>query len=79
MKEKIVEAIIERAAGVLGVEASSLSEDTLFSDLNIKSTHFTMITTYLEDQFDAEVPYMNFKRCKSLGEAADFVVDLLEE
>jgi hypothetical protein len=32
-----------------------------------------------EDEFDIEVPYINFKRCKTLGEAADYVVELLEE
>ena len=37
------------------------------------------MTTFLEDEFDIEVPYMQFKRNKTIGEAAEFVTELLEE
>lgn len=79
MKEKVLEKIIERASKIWGVEESALKEDTLFADMNPKSAHYSQITTYLEDAFDIEVPYMNFKRCKTLGEAAEYVVELIEE
>lgn len=79
MREKVLKKIIERASRIWGVEESELSDNTLFADMNAKSTHYSQITTYLEDEFDIEVPYMGFKRCKSLGEAADYIVDLLEE
>ncbi|WP_276929417.1 acyl carrier protein [Herbinix luporum] len=79
MKEKVLNKIIERGSRIWGVETTQLNEDTLFADMNAKSTHYSQITTYLEDEFDIEVPYMGFKRCKSLGEAADYVVSLLDE
>ncbi len=79
MKEKVLQKIIERASGIWAVDASTLNCDTQFADMNPKSTHYSQITTYLEDEFDIEVPYINFKRCKTLGEAADYVVELLEE
>jgi acyl carrier protein len=79
MKEQVLAKIIERASGIWGIEPSALNGDTLFADMKPKSTHYSQITTYLEDAFDIEVPYMNFKRCKTLGEAADYVVTLMEE
>lgn len=79
MKEQILAKIIERASMIWGQEPSSLNEETLFSDMKPKSTHYSQLTTYLEDAFDVEVPYMGFKRCKTLGEAADYVAELLEE
>jgi acyl carrier protein len=79
MKEEILAKIIERASMIWGQDPSSLNEETLFSDMKPKSTHYSQLTTYLEDAFDVEVPYMGFKRCKTLGEAADYIAELLEE
>lgn len=79
MKEKVLEKIIERAGKIWNVEPAALNDETVFADMNPKSTHYSQLTTYLEDAFDIEVPYMNFKRCKTLGEAADYVVELLED
>lgn len=79
MKEQVLAKIIERACEIWNVDADTMNENTMFSDLNPKSAHYSQMTTYLEDEFDIEVPYMNFKRCKSFGEAAEYVVELLEE
>lgn len=79
MNEQVLVKIIERGSNIWGIDAGELNADTEFADMNPKSTHYSQITTYLEDEFDLEVPYMNFKRCKTLGEAAQYVVDLMEE
>ncbi len=79
MREEVLEKIIERGSKIWGVDPSEMNEDTEFASFNPKSTHFSQMTTFLEDAFDVEVPYMNFKRCKTLGEAADFVAELLDE
>lgn len=47
--------------------------------MNAKSAHISMITTALEDAFDVEVPYLKFRRCTTLGEAAEYVAGLDEE
>jgi len=78
-KEKIVEKIIERCSTIFGKQGPELSEATRFTeDLKAKSGNITQITTFLEDAFDVEVPYMEFRRNKTIGEAADYVADLLE-
>lgn len=79
MKEEVLEKIIERSSKIWGVDIGELSGDTSFVSMNAKSAHYSQLTTFLEDVFDVEVPYMNFKRCKTLGEAAQYVVELLEE
>lgn len=79
MKERVLEKIIERASRIWAVDSSKLNSDTAFASMNPKSTHYSQLTTYLEDEFDIEVPYMNFKRCKTLGDAAEYVAELIEE
>jgi acyl carrier protein len=79
MQDKVLAKIIERVSGIWGVDSAALSEKTMFVDMNPKSVHYSQITTFLEDAFDIEVPYMNFKRCKTLGEAAQYVVGLMDE
>jgi len=79
MKEQVLAKIIERGAYLWGRDVSELNADTTFAEVNAKSGHISQITTALEDEFDMEVPYMGFKKCKTLGEAADYVVELMEE
>ena len=81
IRREVRDKMIERAAGVFGVAAAGLSEQTRFAeDLNAKSTQITQITTFLEDEFDTEIPFMDFRRKETIGEAVDFVVvECLEE
>lgn len=79
MREEIIAKIIEKGAYLWGLDASTLNENTTFAEVGAKSGHISSITTTLEDAYDCEVPYIGFKKCKTIGEAADYVVDLLEE
>lgn len=77
-REEIIEAIINRLATILGIEADTLSETTAFDSLDMKSVNYSQLTTYLEDECDVEVPFMEFKRNKTIGDAADYIVELIE-
>ncbi|MCI8281602.1 MAG: acyl carrier protein [Lachnospiraceae bacterium] len=79
MREEILAKIIERGAPLWGADAASLNENTTFEEMNAKSVHYSQITTFLEDEYDVEIPFMNFRRKKTLGEAADYVLELVEE
>lgn len=79
MKDEVLAKLIDRCAYLWGCDASELSADTTFEEHNVKSTQISQMTTYLEDEYDCEVPYMQFKRNKTLGEAAAFVAELLDE
>ena len=76
-KNEILEKIIQRAAPIWGVAPESLNADTTFASMNAKSAHYSMITTTLED--DLEIPYLKFRRCETLGAAAEYVASLEEE
>ena len=79
LRDDIYEKMVERAAPLFGKQPEEMNESLRFvEDLNAKSVHYSQITTYLEDEFDAEIPYMNFRRQKTIGEAVDYVLDILE-
>lgn len=79
MEKEVLTKIIERASEIWKVDVATLNEDTEFAAFNPKSTHYSQLTTFLEDEFDVEVPYLGFKRCKTFGDAVEYVVDLLDE
>ena len=73
------EKLVDRAAKLLGKNPADITDEmTLEGDLGLKSTQITQITTFLEDEFDAEVPFMNFRRQKTIGACVAFVADILE-
>jgi len=78
-RNEIISKIIERGAPLFGLKPGEINENMRFNeDLNAKSVHISQITTFLEDAYDIEVPYMQFRRKKTIGEAADYICDLLE-
>ena len=79
MRDEILELMLKKCADVFGVPVGELNESTRFVDLNAKSSQLVQITTCLEDEFDVEIPFMNFKRQQNIGEAVDYVLELVEE
>ncbi|MGB4659551.1 MAG: acyl carrier protein [Mobilitalea sp.] len=78
-RDEVFTKLAERGAPLFGKEIKEISEDMRFvEDLNAKSIHYSQITTYLEDEFDVEIPYMTFRRKKTIKEAVDYVIELLE-
>lgn len=78
MREQIQEKMMERLKVIF--PNAEITEETKFeSDLNAKSIQYSQITTFLEDAFDVEIPYMKFRRKETVGEAIDFVLALCEE
>lgn len=78
-RDLIKEKLIERGAPLFGKKPEEITEEMKFvADLNAKSVHYSQITTYLEDEFDVEIPYMTFRRKETIGEAIDYVLDLVE-
>jgi len=78
MKEDILEKIIQRAAEIFKKDPKELSADTKFEeDLKAKSVNLVQIIAVLEDSLDVQINFMQFRRNKTLGEAAAFVAQLL--
>lgn len=79
LRDNIKEKLIERGAPLFGKQPEEVTEEMRFvEDLNAKSVHYSQITTYLEDEFDVEIPYMTFRRKATIGEAVDYVLELVE-
>jgi acyl carrier protein len=80
LKDEILEKIIERASQIFKKDRGELNADTRFvEDLAAKSVNYVQIITILADTFDADIPFMEFRRKKTLGEAAGYVASLLGE
>jgi len=77
-REQIVEKIKERVCVLFDKKPEELDESTSFIELGAKSGNVSQMTNFLEDEFDVEVPFMEFRRKTTIGEAADYVVELLE-
>ena len=77
MREEVLALIIEEGSKLW--DRTDLTEDTTFAEVNAKSVHKTTITVALENEFECEVPFLGFNKCATLGEAADYVVELIEE
>jgi acyl carrier protein len=77
LREQIYRKLVERAAPIFGMKPEDMKENLRFEeDLHVKSVQISQITTYLEDAFDVEVPFMTFRRKATIGEAADYVLEL---
>lgn len=79
LKEQILAKMIERAATLYGKAAEEFSEATKFTeDLAVKSVDLVKIITAVEEEFDIEINFMDFRRKKTFGEAAAYVETLCE-
>ncbi len=80
IRDEVIEILAKKAAALFGVDASTLDENTRFiEDLNCKSTNFVQFSAVLEDEYDVEVPYMEFRKLATFGEAGDYIGEMFGE
>jgi acyl carrier protein len=80
IREEAIEVLVQKSAGLFGKDPSALGADTRFiEDLQAKSVNFVQLSAALEDKFEVEVPYMEFRKKSTFGEAADYIVKMLGE
>ena len=74
IREEVIEILAKKAQDLFGVDPSTLNENTRFiEDLNCKSSNFVQFSAALEDEYDVEVPYMEFRKLTTFGEAGDYI------
>jgi acyl carrier protein len=76
LRDEVIQKLVERLTIVIG--AGKYAEGTTFEALNLKSVNYSQTIAALEDDFDIEIPFMDFKRKKTIGESADYIVNLVE-
>ena len=87
VKEEALKKIMERCCVLFGKKMDELDrvfieldENTRFiDDLGAKSGNVSQMTNFLEDEFDVEISFMEFRRKATLGMAAEYIEELCEE
>lgn len=80
IKDEALQKIKERCCVLFGKEIEELDENTRFiEDLGAKSGNVSQMTNFLEDEFDVEISFMEFRRRTTLGMAAEYIEELCEE
>ena len=73
-----LEFVLEQAKSVF--TRDDITPETRFKeDLNAKSLCIAQLMNAIEDEYDVEIPYMEFKRQNTIAEAAEFVAEKVEE
>lgn len=76
--EKYLEVVLEK--GRIAFTRDDLTPQTRFKeDLSAKSLTIAQLMNMLEDEYDIEIPYMEFKRCATFEDAAALLKTLDEE
>ena len=77
---EILDRIIERVASLFKADPSQYSAETRFvEDLNFKSVNYVQVISVLEEEYDITIPFMDFRRKKTFGEAAEFVAGIADQ
>ena len=80
IREEVVAALVEKAAALFNKDPSTMGPETRFiEDLDAKSTNFVQFSAVLEDMYDVEVPFMEFRRKKTFAEAGDYIAEMFGE
>lgn len=76
----IRETLVNVIAEALGKDAAEISDDTnITADFGATSVDFVHVTKALEEAFDMTVPFMKFRRNKTVAEMVEYLEELIEE
>ena len=74
------ETLVNAIAEALGKDAAEITDDTNITvDFQATSVDFVHITKALEEAFDMTVPFMKFRRNKTVADMVEYLDELLDE
>ncbi|MBQ2752983.1 MAG: acyl carrier protein [Firmicutes bacterium] len=76
MDSSVIIAII---AEQLGIDEKTINENTSFADLGADSLDLFQIISALEEEFDIEFEGDDAEDIKTVGEAIDYIRDIVEQ
>lgn len=80
IRDEVVDILANKAAVMTQRPASDFNADTQFdADLHLKSVQYVQMSAALEDEYEVEVPYMEFRKMKTFGDAAAFIAEQFGE
>jgi acyl carrier protein len=77
LRQEILETIIGKTADQFHKTPAEFDSTTKFADLGGKSVDLVKLISVLEDKYDVQISFMEFRRKKTFGEAAGFIAGLL--
>jgi acyl carrier protein len=78
-REQARTTLLEAVSATLHKPVEELDDSMqIIADLGAKSVDIVRIISALEDEFELEIPFMEFRRKKTIGEAVDYLVSLYE-
>lgn len=78
-RDQVSAAMYAAVSATMNKPVEELSDSIEFiADLGAKSVNLVRIIGALEDEFELEIPFMEFRRKRSIGEAIDYIVQLYE-
>lgn len=78
-RDQVHSVMYSAISATMDTPLEELTDSTeLIADLGAKSVNFVRIIGALEDEFELEIPFMEFRRKKSIGEAIEYIVQLYE-
>lgn len=72
-RASILEKVKNIVSETIGVDASSVSEDTVFADLGADSLDLLELVTAFEDEFGMTIPDDDLASIKSVKDAVDAI------
>jgi len=77
VREGIPERVTAEVANIFKRSASDITSHTRFvEDLDAKSVNYVQLIAVLDDALGIDIPFMELRRKKTVGEAIDFVISL---
>ena len=71
--------VIRIIAEQLGIDESTINESTTFADLGADSLDLFQIISALEEEFDMEFDVDDTEEIKTVGEAIDYIREVVEQ
>ena len=79
LRDNVSSTMYAAISATMNKPVAELSDSTeIIADLGAKSVNFVRIIGALENEFELEIPFMEFRRKKTIGEAIDYIVQLYE-
>jgi len=77
VRESVAQRVTAEVARIFKRDINAITRDTRFiEDLDAKSISYTQLIAVLDDALDIDIPFMDLRRKKTVGEAIDYVTSL---